>query len=104
MISDKRLEEVLISKVMKHSEALELAKDTLELRNQSTQIKEFFQWVIHIAFEGGSLDGGEIQDKALELGLLEEIVYCSELHSELVSDEACFEDGDIIYFIKKEYR
>ena len=38
----------------------------------SYRFKEFTEWVIQHTFDGMNLDGGDVQDKAIEMGLLEE--------------------------------
>jgi len=51
-------------------------------------IKEFARWIIQEGcFEGGTLDGGEIQDKAVELGLLVEELYDPVKHKDIEDAE-----------------
>jgi len=40
--------------------------------SEPTALKEFASWAFDAAFEGCDLDGEEIQDKGVTLGLLEE--------------------------------
>ena len=37
---------------------------------KTPQVKAFLEWIFEGVFEGGDFDGGEIQDKAEELGIL----------------------------------
>ncbi|TPW26840.1 hypothetical protein [Pararhizobium mangrovi] len=51
---------------------------------------EFARWAIqNSAFEGVGLDGGDVQDKAEEMGLIERTVYDPEIHG----DSDCAEPG-----------
>lgn len=46
-----------------------------------SKVQQFARWCIQeSAFAGGSLDGGEVQDKAVELGLLIEEPFDPEKH------------------------
>jgi len=57
-------------------------------------MKEFTKWVITQAvFNGSSIDGGEIQDKATELGLLTVEKYDPEQHTGIED----LEPGEDIY-------
>lgn len=55
----------------------------------------FAKEVIQVAFDGGSLDGGEIQEMAVKHGLLVEESYDPEKHGEDRLGE--FEEGDQYY-------
>ena len=60
-------------------------------------VKEFARWVIREGcFEGYDLDGGQLQDKAVELGLLREETYDPEKHPN-VSENFDAEEGDRIF-------
>lgn len=56
-----------------------------------TGLADFANSVIQIAFEGGSLDGWEIQDMALKHGLLIETKFDPAKHEDL---EGYAEKGD----------
>lgn len=56
-----------------------------------TGLADFANSVIQTAFEGGSLDGGEIQELAVEHGLLIETTFDPKKHTDL---EGCAEKGD----------
>ena len=47
--------------------------------NEET-LKEFARWVIQHIFDGLDVDGADVQDKAEELGLLEEVPYDPAVH------------------------
>ena len=60
--------------------ASDVAKaETLE---RTGDLKAFAKAMIACAFEGGDADGGFIQDKAVEFGLLKEKVFDSAVHSD----------------------
>lgn len=65
---------------------------------ESEAMDKFVDECLQVAWEGGSLDGGEIQDIGLKHGLLREEVYSSDQHESLVEDPSNFEDGDAVYF------
>lgn len=50
------------------------AREMLKQQRAAAQagLREFANWAINACFEGGGVDGGEIQDKAVECGLLVE--------------------------------
>ena len=79
-----------------------LLKERDALAVDSIQLRQFFAYCIESAFEGCNLDGGDIQEKALELGLVREESYQSEKHGSLVSDSGYFEDGDSIYIVNEQ--
>lgn len=55
---------------------------------------EFARWALtEGSFQGCNLDGGEIQDKALELGLIRETKFDPAKHGE----HSDFEKGDSYY-------
>lgn len=61
----------------------------------TTKLAQFAEWVlIEGAFHGHDLEGGLIQDKAQELGLLTETIYDPEVHGESEFDT---EAGDPWY-------
>ena len=49
------------------------------------------------AFEGGSLDGSDLQDMGVEHGLLELVEYDPETHGEEAQNEYGSEKGDPYY-------
>lgn len=53
-----------------------------ERLERTGDLKAFAKAMIACAFEGGDADGGFIQDKAVELGLLEETVFDSGVHKD----------------------
>jgi hypothetical protein len=65
------------------------------------KIKEFAKWCIREScFDGCDLDGGSVQDKAVELGLLIETLYDPKIH---LSDPE-FEQGDRYYVFADEIK
>ena len=42
--------------------------------------KEFVKWAMTIAWEGGDADGSDLQEKAIELGLVVKTVYDPIVH------------------------
>ncbi|MFS7358998.1 hypothetical protein [Rahnella inusitata] len=65
---------------------------------ENVRMDKFVDECLQAAWEGGSLDGGEIQDIGLKHGLLREEVYSADQHESLVEDPSNFEDGDSVYF------
>lgn len=65
-------------------------------RVETYALIEFAREMCQIAFEGGDADGGHIQDRAVELGLLKPEPYNPQRHKNVVCAEYC-EPGDIIY-------
>lgn len=59
-----------------------------------TQLVNFARQVIDVAFEGGGLDGGEIQEMAVNCGLLNAVEYDPEKHGEV---NEYIEPGDTVY-------
>lgn len=60
-------------------------------------VREFARWVIRQAcWEGPDIDGGAVQDKAVELGLLRPCAYRAEEHGELAG-EMGVEEGDQVF-------
>ncbi len=58
----------------------------------------FARWVIkNTCFDGGSLDGGDVQDKAEALGLIVSEPYDKEKHGAGPSDMFDVDEGDQIY-------
>ncbi|WP_156358935.1 hypothetical protein [Pseudomonas sp. NBRC 111137] len=55
---------------MKHSCAIRLKKRIEKLETERDQLKAFAVEMINASFEGGSFDGGDIQDIAVKHGLL----------------------------------
>lgn len=55
---------------MKHSCAIRLKKRVEQLETERDQLKAFAIEMINASFEGGSFDGGDIQDIAVRHGLL----------------------------------
>ena len=55
---------------MKHSCAIRLKKRIEKLETERDQLKAFAIEMINASFEGGSFDGGDIQDIAVKHGLL----------------------------------
>ncbi len=55
---------------MKHSCAIRLKKRLEQLETERDQLKAFAVEMINASFEGGSFDGGDIQDIAMKHGLL----------------------------------
>lgn len=74
------------------TEEIWIDRDTL--KDQNTVLKQFARWVIGEAcFEGCDLDGGTIQDKAAELGLISAVPYDPDKHRNVEDAEP----GDDIY-------
>ncbi|MDQ0135726.1 hypothetical protein J2T08_003647 [Neorhizobium galegae] len=53
-----------------------------------TKLVEFAKEVIHVAFEGGSLDGGDIQEMALKHGLIAEERFDPKIHKDTFGNDA----------------
>lgn len=66
-----------------------------ELEIERNALKGFAEYMIDIAFSGGGLDGGGIQDAAEEYGLLRPEAYDPDRHEP--EDPSIFEPGDTIY-------
>ena len=58
----------------------------------SEPLKEFARWILESAFAGEDLDGSDVQEKAVELGLLREEPYSKEKHPDM--DEFNADEGD----------
>jgi hypothetical protein len=97
-----RIEEMECGAFTGYAEYSALLKERDALAVDSIQLRQFFVYCIESAFDGCNLDGGDIQDKALELGLVREEAYQSEKHGSLVSDSGYFEDGDSIYIVNEQ--
>lgn len=62
----------------------------------------FARWAIRTGpFDGCDLDGGDVQDKAVECGLLVSVPYDPEKHGELEFDA---EPGESIYEFSPELK
>jgi len=71
-----------------------LSKETLMLL--AGKEREFLMWIFEAVWEGNSLDGGDVQDKAEELGLLVPVKISEDKREEY---NACMEyDTDTLYF------
>lgn len=76
--------------------------DTLRLPSDMTDAtKKFTEWAIRASWEGGTLDGGDIQDKAVELGLLVEVTYDPDEHG---PNDCDAEKGDPWYVLSDELK
>lgn len=65
---------------------------------------EFADRIIDLFFEGecGDLPGDQVQDIAVETGVLIEEEYQLEKHAGTIASEEYFEPGDPVYFRAKE--
>lgn len=70
--------------------------DNLEMK--LAQMAAFVDTLLSIVWQGGSVDGADIQELALKHGLLRQEVYSADEHETLVDDPGNFEDGDPVYF------
>jgi hypothetical protein len=64
-------------------------------KENGKKLGEFAHQIIQIAFEGGSLDGGDIQDMGVKCGLLIETTYDPEIHG--CPDHCSAEKGEEWY-------
>ena len=77
------LQAVLFPPLWPFGEIVRLEAEVALETQASVAVKEFARWVIQNAcFEASDLDGGEVQEKALALGLLREEPYDPEIHGE----------------------
>ncbi len=76
--------------------ALQAQVNALAAKNSA--LKNFFDYAWSIAVEACDFDGWDIQEKALELGLIERVTYEAEKHRDKVNDASLFTDGDDVYF------
>jgi hypothetical protein len=68
----------------------------IEAADEIGRLRAFVHWALSDgSWQGRSIDGGEIQDKAIELGLVVKTKYDNAIHGE--SAEA--EDGDDWYML-----
>jgi hypothetical protein len=66
----------------------------------SDAVRRFARWCIQeSAFEGGDLDGAQVQEKALELGLLKEVAFDPEKHDPTGSRETLWVDAGDPWFV-----
>ena len=66
------------------------------IKPSEDKIHAFFDWLFDGIFEGGGFDGGDIQDKAEELGLL---ILCKVDRTDDAYKDKCDEyDSDELYF------
>lgn len=79
--------------------------------HDAVKLQEFAKWVLEQSFEGGDIDGGDAQAKALELGLLrcrtrDEIVACVQACRDETGACGCLEfdaDVDTCYTYSEEF-
>lgn len=58
------------------------------------RLKEFFRWAMNYAW-GGDIDGADVQDRALKLGLIERTEYDPAKHGPLPEEfEGLVDPGD----------
>lgn len=69
-----------------------------KLAAENAGLSAFVDALLSIAWQGGSVDGAEIQELALKHGLLRQEVYSADEYETLVDDPGNFEDGDPVYF------
>jgi len=72
--------------------ALQLQVNALAAENIG--MDKFVNKSLQAAWQGGSLDGADIQEMALKNGLLRKEPYCAELHENMTDDPGNFEEGD----------
>ena len=77
------LQAVLFPPLWPFGEIVRLEAESALKTQAGVAVKEFARWVIQNAcFEASDLDGGDVQDKALALGLLREEPYDPERHGD----------------------
>jgi len=77
------LQAVLFPPLWPFGEIVRLEAEAALKTQAGVAVKEFARWVIQNAcFEASDLDGGDVQDKALALGLLREEPYDPERHGD----------------------
>jgi len=76
----------------------ELEAKCSELAVENSGMDAFVAAMLSIAWQGGNADGADIQNLALENGLLRQEVYSADAHENLVGDAGNFEEGDPVYF------
>jgi len=68
----------------------------------TAKLAEFLRWAVQDhAWEGYDLDGHEIEEKARDLGLIEEVKYDPDIHGEAKID---IEPGDTYDILTAEVR
>ena len=70
-----------------------------ELTNHATSLVEFAKGCIETVFEGGSYDGGDMQDQLVRVGVLTQVEYNPEIHGHC---EYGSEKGDP-YFVMSDW-
>ncbi|WP_395451146.1 hypothetical protein ACHMW7_15965 [Aminobacter sp. UC22_36] len=65
-------------------------------RVETEKLIEFAREMCRVAFDGGDMDGWEIQETAERYGLIEAVRYDPKLHTNVANAEYC-RPGDIIY-------
>ena len=67
----------------------------------TARLAQFFKRCVEVSWDGGDVGGGDIQDWAVELGLLTETHYDPEIHGESEWDQ---EPGDPWYVFSQEMK
>jgi len=75
----------------------ELEEKCSELAVENSGMDAFVAAMLSIAWQGGTADGADIENLALENGLLRQEVYSADAHENLVGDPGNFEEGDPVY-------
>ncbi len=78
-----------------------LKDDCARLAAESAAYESFFDSMIEVAWDGDSIDGGDIEQIALSCGLIHEESYSEEKHGEL-NEHGTLSDGDVIYVKTKQ--
>lgn len=65
-------------------------------RVETEKLIEFAREMCRVAFDGGSIEGWDIQETAERYGLLNAVKYDPAIHTNVTNAEYC-EPGDIIY-------
>jgi hypothetical protein len=64
---------------------------------EKDSLAQFFDWAIKASWDGKNLDGGEVQEKALELGLIQCVPYSYDSHGPRGRHDFGLDDGDNWY-------
>ncbi|TCW00439.1 hypothetical protein [Biostraticola tofi] len=78
-----------------------LKDDCARLAAESAAYESFFDSMIEVAWDGDSIDGGDIEQIALSCGLIHEESYSEEKHGEL-NEHGTLSDVDVIYVKTKQ--
>lgn len=66
------------------------------------KLEALWEWLTEQKFEGGDIDGGDFQNKALELDLLREVPYDPQKHGNYTGEAWDLNPGDPYIEVVKE--